>query len=164
MADQNCAHSGCNCKVEQGKGVFKGGSESLRESRIVRCKSVPSSLGKTSAFRLYGSGFNNQMIKQIADDKITEGRQTWRPSVTVQKSSYGSNPLIAVVPPLVRIALPSVAVAPIAAPPIAIVVVVVPIYLPLVLVNFSLLVADFFVVFARLPLIALTELAIALPL
>ena len=24
MADQNCAHSGCNCKVEQGKGISKG--------------------------------------------------------------------------------------------------------------------------------------------
>ena len=23
MADQNCAHKGCNCKVEQGKGVAK---------------------------------------------------------------------------------------------------------------------------------------------
>ncbi|TMA98547.1 MAG: metallothionein [Deltaproteobacteria bacterium] len=26
MADQNCAHSGCNCKVEQGRGVSKGGN------------------------------------------------------------------------------------------------------------------------------------------
>jgi hypothetical protein len=24
MADQNCAHFECNCKVEQGKGVSKG--------------------------------------------------------------------------------------------------------------------------------------------
>lgn len=24
MADQNCAHGGCNCKVEQGRGVTKG--------------------------------------------------------------------------------------------------------------------------------------------
>ena len=26
MADQNCAHGVCNCKVEQGKGVSKGGN------------------------------------------------------------------------------------------------------------------------------------------
>jgi hypothetical protein len=25
MADQNCAHGGCKCKVEQGKGVSRGG-------------------------------------------------------------------------------------------------------------------------------------------
>lgn len=25
MADQNCAHTGCSCKVEPGKGVSKAG-------------------------------------------------------------------------------------------------------------------------------------------
>ena len=25
MADQNCAHSGCNCKIDQGHGVSRQG-------------------------------------------------------------------------------------------------------------------------------------------
>ena len=25
MADQNCAHSGCDCKVEEGKGLIRAG-------------------------------------------------------------------------------------------------------------------------------------------
>ena len=25
MADENCAHTGCSCKVEPGKGASKGG-------------------------------------------------------------------------------------------------------------------------------------------
>ena len=29
MAEQNCAHSGCNCKVQQGKGVARGATHSV---------------------------------------------------------------------------------------------------------------------------------------
>ncbi|MET0500295.1 MAG: metallothionein [Candidatus Binatia bacterium] len=25
MAEQNCAHSGCNCKVQEGKGILQEG-------------------------------------------------------------------------------------------------------------------------------------------
>ena len=38
MAEQNCAHSGCNCKVEQGKGVAKGADTYCSEL----CANAPS--------------------------------------------------------------------------------------------------------------------------
>jgi hypothetical protein len=35
MADQNCAHAGCSCKVEQGKGVSRGGTIAVISARML---------------------------------------------------------------------------------------------------------------------------------
>ena len=32
MADENCAHTGCSCKIEQGKAVSKGGKNNCNDN------------------------------------------------------------------------------------------------------------------------------------